>query len=174
MTTAGFYKLRDRELFYAPDSVGSLDYDLHSSLRYTYEFPVDGWRWFDSESDARTFYGMAQLEAPEERYGPNYLSFYDAFKNSSLYNIVFVPALLQPGSDVLGNCLTIVAIALQDAMAGRIPTPTPEIPPNALQSAIWLLMSVVGPILTPENLDELQGLLDTHRLGEFYTLFPPQ
>lgn len=66
MATDGFYRLRDGDLFYAPDSVGALDYDLHRDLRHTYEYPVDGWRWFDTENDARTFYGMAKLESADD------------------------------------------------------------------------------------------------------------
>lgn len=105
---------------------------------------------------------------------PRYQEFYEAFLNSNLYQALLVPTLLQPGNDVLGNVLTIVAVSLQDAMAGRVPLPEAGAQPNSLQSAIWLLMSVMGPLLSAENLAELQGLLDTHGLGLYYSLTPPQ
>ena len=172
MTTDGFYRLRDSDLFYAPDSVGSLDYDLHRDLHHTYEYPVDGWRWFDSETDARTFYGMAKLEAPEERVGPDYEGFYNSFLNSASYQTILYPALLQPGSDVLGNAMTWVGFAIQDALAARIPLPTPG-NPNSLQAAIWGFMSVAPNYLTPENLVEIQTLLVTYGMSSYYTLVPP-
>lgn len=114
-----------------------------------------------------------QVAWQRENNPPRYQDFYEAFKNSIIYNTVLVPALLQPGSDVLGNCLTIVAIALQDAMAGRIPLPDSQSPPNALQNSIWLLMSVITPTLSSENLEELQTLLNNYNLGLLYSLTPP-
>jgi hypothetical protein len=105
---------------------------------------------------------------------PRYEAFYAAFLNSNLYQALLVPALLQPGSDVLGNVMTIVALSLQDARLGNVPLPEAGAQPNSLQSAIWLLMSVMAPMLSPENLAELQGLLDAHGLGLYYSLMPPQ
>ncbi len=66
MTTDGFYKLQEGELYYAPETVASLDYELQRSRHHTYTYPVDGWRWFDSENAARGFYGMAKLVSPDE------------------------------------------------------------------------------------------------------------
>ena len=104
---------------------------------------------------------------------PQYEDFYNGFLSSNLYQALLIPALAQPGSDVLGNFMTIVAIALQDSMAGRVPLPAEGSPPNSLQSAIWLLMSVMGPLLSAENLAELQGLLVAHNLALYYSLTPP-
>ena len=103
---------------------------------------------------------------------PDYQGFYFGFMNSALYQTLLIPALAQPGSDVLGNFMTIVAVALQDAMNGRVPLPD-GVEPNSLQSAIWLLMSVLAPMLSAENLEELQGLLVAHNLALYYSLTPP-
>lgn len=103
---------------------------------------------------------------------PNYQGFYNAFLNSATYQAHLFPALLQPGSDVLGNSMTWVGFALQDAMNGRVPLPTPE-GPNSLQAAIWAFMSVGAGLLTVEELTELQELFDTHYLTPYYTLTPP-
>lgn len=108
----------------------------------------------------------------EELVGPDYVAFYNAFLQSSIYNTTLIPALLQPGSDVLGNAMTIVAIALQDAMAGRVPLPSGG-QPNSLQSAIWLLMSIIGPTLSEPDATELQTLLTAHSMAAYYTLVPP-
>jgi hypothetical protein len=103
---------------------------------------------------------------------PDYQGFYFGFMNSSLYQTLLIPALATPGNDVLGNFLTIVAVALQDAMNGRVPIPG-DTTPNSLQSAIWLLMNVMGPLLSNENLTELQALLDAYNLSMYYFLTPP-
>ena len=113
---------------------------------------------------------------PEVPPLPDYQGFYFGFMSSTLYQTILIPALATPGNDVLGNFLTIVAVALQDAMNGRVPLPLPipdNLTPNSLQSAIWLLMNVLGPLLSTENLTELQDLLDTHNLSLYYTLTPP-
>lgn len=49
----GFYKLENGELLYAPSSVESALFYLSADRRDEYEYPVDGWYWFDSEEAAR-------------------------------------------------------------------------------------------------------------------------
>jgi hypothetical protein len=62
MDTAGFYKLEgvvpDAVLLYGPNYVLSADYQLYRDQHETYTYPVDGWYWFDTQSDARTFFGL--------------------------------------------------------------------------------------------------------------------
>ena len=52
--TAGFYKAsEDNTLLYAPNFVYAPTYTLLKENHSSYEYPVDGWSWFDSEESAR-------------------------------------------------------------------------------------------------------------------------
>jgi hypothetical protein len=53
----GFYKL-DGESLLCSELVCGPTYMLIASEHATYEYPVDGWYWFDSEEDAREFFGL--------------------------------------------------------------------------------------------------------------------
>jgi hypothetical protein len=64
--TLGFYKLENNELLYAPNGVISCEYLLDKQLKDTYEYPVDGWSWFDTENEARVFFNMPILEETNE------------------------------------------------------------------------------------------------------------
>ena len=59
--TSGFYKL-DGELLYAPNYVLNADYELYRNQHESYTYPVDGWYWFDSELEAREFFGLPPSE----------------------------------------------------------------------------------------------------------------
>jgi hypothetical protein len=48
-TTAGFYKLEDENWLYAPNFVQAPDYTLLKEEKDTYEYPVDGWTWYDEQ-----------------------------------------------------------------------------------------------------------------------------
>jgi len=48
---AGFYKF-DGSLLYAANWVRNNSYDLNSSQKDTYSYPIDGWYWFDTLEDA--------------------------------------------------------------------------------------------------------------------------
>jgi hypothetical protein len=61
MDTIGFYKL-DGPLLYGHDAVYGPDFTLLRADHASYTYPVDGWRWFDSEADARDFHGLPQVE----------------------------------------------------------------------------------------------------------------
>jgi len=58
--TSGFYKLNNEELLYGPNFVlgpyGA--YELRKETKDAHTYPVDGWYWFDSEIEARTFFGL--------------------------------------------------------------------------------------------------------------------
>jgi hypothetical protein len=57
--TSGFYKL-DGELLYAPNFVlGPYQaYSLHKQTHSENEYPIDGWFWFDSEQEAKAYFGI--------------------------------------------------------------------------------------------------------------------
>jgi hypothetical protein len=53
--TAGFYKKDNEELLYAPNIVEGNGFVLVAQDKDQYEYPVDGWYWFDSEEEALQF-----------------------------------------------------------------------------------------------------------------------
>jgi hypothetical protein len=64
--TSGFYKTyRDNKLKFAPNAVRAPTYDLFREDKETYTYPVDGWYWFDTIEDAKTFFGIVE-EADKE------------------------------------------------------------------------------------------------------------
>jgi hypothetical protein len=64
--TSGFYKL-DGELLYAHDTVYGPTFTLMREDRESYIYPVDGWYWFDTEADAREFFGLPE---PDPIFAP--------------------------------------------------------------------------------------------------------
>jgi hypothetical protein len=50
-TTAGFYKLEEDNWLYAPNFVYAPDYTLEKGLKDTYEYPVDGWSWYEKNPE---------------------------------------------------------------------------------------------------------------------------
>lgn len=53
-----FYKLDGEAILVAPNFVCSPTFSLLATRKDTYEFPVDGWHWFDSDSEAESFFGV--------------------------------------------------------------------------------------------------------------------
>ena len=47
--TSGFYKYDEEQWFWAPNGVYSPTYTLLKELKNTYDYPVDGWRWYDEQ-----------------------------------------------------------------------------------------------------------------------------
>jgi hypothetical protein len=68
MNTSGFYKL-DGELLYGPNFVLNANYELRKESHNEYNYPVDGWYWFDSENDARIFFKFDHYPTQEEVNG---------------------------------------------------------------------------------------------------------
>lgn len=64
--TSGFYKNDDGSLLYAPNYVLHKSYELHHDRRESYDYPVAGWCWFDSEAEARAFFGLPPKDEEEE------------------------------------------------------------------------------------------------------------
>jgi hypothetical protein len=58
---AGFYKF-DYELKYAERGVYSNSFQLDIESKSKHKYPVDGWHWFDSDADARKFFGLPEIE----------------------------------------------------------------------------------------------------------------
>lgn len=56
--TSGFYKNENGTLIFGPNSVLNKDFELHREEKDTYEYPVEGFHWFDSEAEARTFFNL--------------------------------------------------------------------------------------------------------------------
>lgn len=56
--TSGFYKNEDGLLLFGPNGVSGPLFDLHQANRTEYTYPVAGWSWFDTEEEARTFFGL--------------------------------------------------------------------------------------------------------------------
>jgi hypothetical protein len=54
--TSGFYKQESVILLFAENFVLAPEYELYREEKDTYEYPVGGWRWFDSRTDAESFY----------------------------------------------------------------------------------------------------------------------
>ena len=60
--TSGFYKLQDESfLLFGPNFVLNKDYELRRESRDR-SYPVDGWYWFDSDEQAREFFGLPSLK----------------------------------------------------------------------------------------------------------------
>ena len=55
--TSGFYKL-DGILLYGPNFVLNANYELYKETHDQNVYPIDGWYWFDSEEEARTFFNL--------------------------------------------------------------------------------------------------------------------
>jgi hypothetical protein len=50
--TSGFYKKDNEELLYAPNIVEGNGFVLVAQDKDQYDYPVDGWYWFESEEEA--------------------------------------------------------------------------------------------------------------------------
>ena len=57
--TAGFYKYESEQLAWGK-RVLNLDYELYADKHSEYELPTDGWYWFDSTEEARTFFNIVE------------------------------------------------------------------------------------------------------------------
>jgi hypothetical protein len=61
----GFYKKQDDLLLYAPNVVIGPSYELNILFKDTYNYPVEGWIWFDSELGAINYYNLLENNTPE-------------------------------------------------------------------------------------------------------------
>jgi hypothetical protein len=59
--TDGFYRVENENIVvYGRLYVLGQDYALYRDEKDTYEYPVDGWRWFNSKSEAHDFFGIEE------------------------------------------------------------------------------------------------------------------
>lgn len=58
--SAGFYKFDEQfeQLYYGPNYVLNMDFELRAESHEDHEYPVGGWYWFDSEEEAREALGL--------------------------------------------------------------------------------------------------------------------
>lgn len=68
--TSGFYKLENEQLLYAYNGIIGCDFSIHRPERNTYEYPIDGWYWFDSEALAKEFFNIVDEPVQEENLIP--------------------------------------------------------------------------------------------------------
>ena len=57
--TSGFYKEENGELLYGPNFVLNKNYELRKETHDQHTYPVDGWYWFDSEAEAKSFFNIS-------------------------------------------------------------------------------------------------------------------
>lgn len=60
--TEGFYKKQNEELLYGPNIVEGDGYVLLVREKDSYEYPVDGWFWFESEDSANEYFGIKSID----------------------------------------------------------------------------------------------------------------
>lgn len=68
--TSGFYKNDEGMLLYGPNYVLGGGFSLFKEQKDSYEYPIWGWKWFNSEEDARLEYNLPK--PPEEKLSNNY------------------------------------------------------------------------------------------------------
>lgn len=54
--TEGFYKQQEGELLHGPNYVEGNGFVLLKDQKDEYQYPIDGWYWFDSLEEAGEFY----------------------------------------------------------------------------------------------------------------------
>lgn len=59
MNNSGFYKKDGSEMLYAPNIVEGPNYVLIAANKDSYEYPVEGWIWTESEEVAILFFKTA-------------------------------------------------------------------------------------------------------------------
>jgi hypothetical protein len=64
--TSGFYKNDDGMLLYGKNYVLTGSYNLYREQKDNYEYPIGGWKWFDTEQDARLHYNITKKEDPTD------------------------------------------------------------------------------------------------------------
>lgn len=58
MDTQGFYKYQEEVLYYAPSAVYNANFNLFIEQFESYNYPVDGWYFFETESLAKEFFSI--------------------------------------------------------------------------------------------------------------------
>lgn len=58
LDTSGFYKNDNGTLLFGPNFVLNANYELRKETHDLHTYPTDGWYWFNSEKEAKTFLGL--------------------------------------------------------------------------------------------------------------------
>lgn len=73
--TAGFYKNEDGLLVHGPNYVHGGGFSLVKENKDSYQYPIFGWHWFESEEEAREFLNIPKtIESPLPQSIQNYLN----------------------------------------------------------------------------------------------------
>ena len=56
--TSGFYKNDEGFVLHGHDIVYNSSYILNRDLKDNYNYPIDGWYWFDTIEDAYSFFNI--------------------------------------------------------------------------------------------------------------------
>lgn len=56
--TSGFYKNDEGFVLHGHDIVCNSNYILNRDLKDDYNYPIDGWYWFDTIEDAYSFFNI--------------------------------------------------------------------------------------------------------------------
>jgi hypothetical protein len=60
--SSGFYKNENNNMLYAPETVSGPYYFLNKDEFQNYTYPIDGWYYFNTENEAKDFFGLSNLE----------------------------------------------------------------------------------------------------------------
>jgi hypothetical protein len=64
MNNEGFYKKEATEILYAPNIIQGPGYVLIATDKDSYNYPVDGWIWAQSEADAIAYFETVSQNVP--------------------------------------------------------------------------------------------------------------
>lgn len=62
--TSGFYKNTNGNVCYAKLSVDAPTFTLIATQHQSYNYPIDGWHWFNSEEEAYISFGIPNPVQP--------------------------------------------------------------------------------------------------------------
>lgn len=62
----GFYKNDNGDLLHGQNYVLAGGYNLYAGEKDSYEYPLNGWYWFENEQIARQFFNLPPLEIIQE------------------------------------------------------------------------------------------------------------
>jgi hypothetical protein len=62
MLGSGFYKRDGDDLLYGPNLVEGPTFVLLRENQAEYNYPIDGWSWYEDENQARTILGLELIQ----------------------------------------------------------------------------------------------------------------
>jgi hypothetical protein len=71
----GFYKVNNTSLLFAKNSILGPSISLSRTDKDTYEYPIDGWYWFDTLEDAVSFFNLNIEDYTEQEQQPELPTF---------------------------------------------------------------------------------------------------